>query len=101
MRALSKPYPFDQGSPVYMPVAWAEGVSRDLEGGDIDGTWREDGCLDSFLCVWANSPPLLPYHRNPEGSRLVERMGVNTNIILFCSAEVDADPNDDRIWDEN
>ncbi len=35
---------------------------------------------ESFLCVLARSPPLFPYNWDPDASRLVDLMGLETNI---------------------
>jgi len=44
-------------------------------GRSRDDVWRE-----AFLWVCENSPPLFPYHRSPDGSRLVDRIGVEASI---------------------
>lgn len=60
-----------------------------MEGAGLEGEGGHSGKEDSRTgLLWqasrrvcANSPPLFPYHLSPEGSRLVERTGVEANML--------------------
>jgi hypothetical protein len=72
---------------IYGFGASAAGVS--LEGGrGHPGTGPSGTAADllrqTALRVCASSPPRLPYHLGPAGSRLVERMGAGANMSNVC-----------------
>jgi len=63
--------------------ASAAGVNREVGSGhSTKGASRASDFLrQTTRRVWTNSVPRFPYHRSPEGTRLVERMVAEGSMV--------------------